>query len=330
MTQQSIKWSSSGVNGPIRITILRNGNPVHEICSACNVSSGSCVWLPGNVSGWNPRTHCGCDYKIRIQTPDGQVSDESDNPFCIDLPPGANIRAACPLVGDRWRIGLAGHICWFNDYLPDTQKIDIFLMKGGTRLGTIVHGLSINNKDSEMPPGFLSYHWVVGSYEGGFAPAGDDYRIRIETSDGHSDESDGNFALTLPEGAFDFQLVEVVLRPHLTNGRVDAIEANALIRNNGDDYRGPLQVRGIALDALVGAKVSRDETILVPDFSLNHASQREVFLFNQAWPLEVKSITFGVHVDPRNLIRETNEGNNFKDKTYTPPPQPPGLVIGSD
>ncbi len=76
-----IKWTAQDVPGTVMI-ILRQGNAkIGDIASGINPQAGQHLWTVGQYIGGNAPT--GSNYVIRVRTPDGTISDDSDVAFSI-------------------------------------------------------------------------------------------------------------------------------------------------------------------------------------------------------------------------------------------------------
>ena len=79
-----------------------------------------------------------------------------------------NITIKSPNGGENWKLGETKPITWTSTGV--TTKLRITLWRNGQQVGTVI---------SNLPPQTVSYNWKVGSYEGGTAPAGPGYKIRV-------------------------------------------------------------------------------------------------------------------------------------------------------
>lgn len=113
----------------------------------------------------------------------------------------ATLAVTSPNGGESWPKGSTKTITWTA--VGVSGKVKLVLFKAGVRLGDI--GLDVLASQQ-------SVSWIVGSYDGGTAPAGTDYKIKIRTLDNtQSDMSNDDFtigpagpapafALTAPNG----------------------------------------------------------------------------------------------------------------------------------
>ena len=90
-----------------------------------------------------------------------------------------------PNGGESWVLGSVHNITWTNTC---NKSVKIVLRKGSVKIGNII---------TNIPVSQTSYSWTVGTYQGGTAVTGTDYKILIKTMDGSSmDASNGNFSIT--------------------------------------------------------------------------------------------------------------------------------------
>jgi len=90
-----------------------------------------------------------------------------------------------PNGGETWAPGSDRLILWTAAGI--SGNIKLVLYRNGARLGRIAAGLSANAG---------SYPWIAGQYEGGTAPEGAGYTIRVQTvDDSLNDSSDAPFTI---------------------------------------------------------------------------------------------------------------------------------------
>ena len=195
-----------------------------------------------------------------------------------------------------------------------TQNVKLLLLQNNVLVGVI---------RTDLAPGSSPFKWKVGKYSAGNAPAGSGFAIRIKTMDGTLlDVSDGTFTITASSSGDkpDFQVSHMVCSPRLKNGAVQKVVVQLYVKNNGADYQGPLSVHYICLDSLVHSQIALDEVITTPAANIPHGQWYGFTLCEPAWPAGVKTIHFGIQIDPANLVHETDETNNHFDYSYTLPP----------
>jgi hypothetical protein len=175
-----VRWTSSGLSGNVTVKLKKGGTTVK---SWSTPNTGSSYWLCAGVAE-------GTDYKIKVQSNDGSVSDESDRYFTIQGPGISErpplvpwIQVGAPNGGETWTFGLLSStatVSWTSGNFAGDVKV--ILKKGGSAVRT----------QTAANTGSVSF-----SYSG--VSPGNDYKIRVESSDGSvSDESDGNFTIARP------------------------------------------------------------------------------------------------------------------------------------
>ncbi len=190
-----IRWDYQGipVDTKIKLTLIKNGQPLGVIADNINVSATSYAWNAGNYGAQTAPT--GTDYRIKIETSSGSHWDSSNWDFHIITP---YITVENPNGGNLWFLGESNRITWDYAGFDDDDTISIKIYKGGYLLGTIADNVPINSR---------LYPWITGTYLNGTAVPGSDYKIEIQTSGGYNDLSDTNFnigspsiAVTAPNG----------------------------------------------------------------------------------------------------------------------------------
>ncbi len=181
-----IRWDYQGipVDTKIKLTLIKNGQPLGVIADNINVSATSYAWNAGNYGAQTAPT--GTDYRIKIETSSGSYSDSSNSDFHIITP---YITVENPNGGNLWFLGESNRITWDYAGFDDDDTISIKIYKGGYLLGTIADNVPINSR---------LYPWITGTYTNGTAVPGSDYKIEIQTSGGYNDLSDTNFNIGSP------------------------------------------------------------------------------------------------------------------------------------
>lgn len=180
----TITWNSSNVSGTLKITLWKNGTQVGVVADGLNPSPGTYPWTVGNYSGGTASP--GAGFKIKIEENGSAVSDMSDGPFTIL--PIPTITVACPNDDESLLTGTILPITW--NAANVTGALKITLWKDGALVGIIAHGIDSFKRQ---------YAWTVGVYEGGVAPPGGGYKVKIEeTKTGVSDDSDQAFSIAGP------------------------------------------------------------------------------------------------------------------------------------
>jgi hypothetical protein len=124
------------------------------------------------------------------------------------LAQAGTLKLVKPNGGEKWAPGSNQQVLWTADGV--TAKVKLILFRNGSKLGRIVGGLNA---------GSGSYSWATGNYEGGVAPVGDGYTIRVQTvDDAIRDESDAPFSIA--EAGTSGGGVQVMTQRDLSNVHV--------------------------------------------------------------------------------------------------------------
>ena len=115
----------------------------------------------------------------------------------------------------------------------------------------------------------------------------------------------------------DLKVTDIQILGKTEAGKTYIKKINAYLKNSGLDWAGPLEIRVIGMDKLIGGKFTLDERAAFDPSCLMRGDEKWVTLINRdiEWPADVSTITFGVSADPDNGINEIDEQNNFKEKT---------------
>ncbi len=175
-----VTWQARNVTEPLRLVLFDGGVKVGQVASGLAAASGTYAWNAGSLAG-GALAAPGTNYRLRLVTSSGTLSDFSDAPFTL-----AGLRLTSPNGGESWAIGSARTVTWKAAGI--TGNVRLVLYRGGTKLGTIASGIAASAG---------SYSWTAGSYSGGTAVPGGDYRIKIAASDNSAgDVSDATFSLS--------------------------------------------------------------------------------------------------------------------------------------
>ncbi|MBN2400218.1 MAG: hypothetical protein JXI33_07745 [Candidatus Aminicenantes bacterium] len=80
-TAQNITWTSNGVSGTVKLLLYQNLTLIGTIAQDLDVGTGTYSWTVGNlISGSAP---AGSNYKVRVQTSDDVLNDDSDGTLTI-------------------------------------------------------------------------------------------------------------------------------------------------------------------------------------------------------------------------------------------------------
>jgi hypothetical protein len=110
---------------------------------------------------------------------------------CLALAVGssaATLTVTSPNGGENWAQGSPHPITWTAAGV--SGKVKLVLFKAGVKFGDIA---------SDVPASQQNYSWVVGNSDGGMAPAGNDYKVKVRTLDNTVvDLSNGTFTIGPP------------------------------------------------------------------------------------------------------------------------------------
>ena len=80
-TSQPITWVSTGLSGTVKLLLYQNLNLIGTIAQNLAVGDGAYSWTVGNLAALVAPP--GSNYKVRVQTTDNALNDESDGTFTI-------------------------------------------------------------------------------------------------------------------------------------------------------------------------------------------------------------------------------------------------------
>ncbi len=175
-----VTWQATSYAGLVRLVLYDGNTKVGQITGGLSAGAGTYSWTVGRHSGGT--TPAGANYRVRIVSNDGVLSDWSDSTFVLE---SQALRLTSPNGGESWAIGSVREVTWSAaDY---SGLVRLVLFDGSTKVGAIATGLG-----ATAGP----FSWTVGQHQGGTAPAGAGYRVRVVSSDGTvSDWSDAAFRL---------------------------------------------------------------------------------------------------------------------------------------
>jgi hypothetical protein len=166
---QNITWEAGGFSETVKLVLWENGNYVGLIKDNLDAASGFFSWQVGKLS-IGTMAPVGTTYSIRIRQMGGiTVYDDSDAPFTI-----GDIVVTTPAAGTKWEIGCSGTVTWNAQAVSNTVRL--VLWQNGNYIGII---------DTGIPAASGSYYWTVGQLDdGGTAPAGEEYVIKVSEEGG--------------------------------------------------------------------------------------------------------------------------------------------------
>jgi len=182
---RSITWTTDDISGTVELQLFRNFALVGMIARDVPSSSGSYAWTVGNyIGGIAPN---GQGYRVRVRTSGGEYQDLSNCAFTIGAAVDPVVIVTVPNGGESLALGANHPITWLASNWDG--GINIYLDRNGSPVGTIATGITATAE---------TYTWTVGNYQGGTAPAGGGYAVRVETTDAAAvDASDGAFTLAV-------------------------------------------------------------------------------------------------------------------------------------
>ena len=143
--------------------------------------TGSYSWTVGQYIGGTATASSG--YRMYLRSTDSTIIDPSD--YAFSLINQAQAQVTSPNGGESWVSGSQHAITWNANGYGGTVRLILF--KNAGKIGQIT---------ASLPASQGSYLWTVGVHQGGTAPAGTLYAIRLLAADGTEDFSDGPFAIT--------------------------------------------------------------------------------------------------------------------------------------
>ncbi|MCK4761027.1 MAG: hypothetical protein KAW12_02435 [Candidatus Aminicenantes bacterium] len=192
---KNITWTASGLTGNIKITLWQNGVLIGVIANNVNPAAGIYSWTVGqHSSGFAPANG---GYAVKIKEKGTAVADTGAAAFTI-----VELTLTTPNGGESRQAGSTKDITWTAYGLSANVKITLW--QNGVLIGTIAN---------DVNPATGAYSWTVGLHNGGFAPAGSGYTIKIkEKGTAVVDTSNASFsiaaflALTAPNGGESWPL----------------------------------------------------------------------------------------------------------------------------
>jgi len=181
-TAKDITWTATNYTGTVRLVLFKGTTRFGDIASGISATAGSYAWTVGQcIEGTATEA---ANYRVYVRSTDNTIVDMSDYKFSLIDP--AQLQVITPNGGESWTLGKTKTIAWkANGY---GGLVRLVLFKNTKKIGQIA---------SNIPASQGTYPWTVGAYEGGTAPAGILYSIRLLASDGSQDDfSNGPFTIT--------------------------------------------------------------------------------------------------------------------------------------
>jgi len=182
-TFQTITWEEPEIFYGISIALMKDGSEYRTIASNVSSYTTSYLWDVGATE--SGLVISSGDFSIRIKENYTSNEDTSDAPFTYLV---SNITVSSPIFNDTWRAGETRDITWKCYNVVDTLTISLW--KDNVKLGNIATGL---------PNTQTSYAWPVGTYIGGMASTGSDYRIVVSQDNSTiASDFDNPFTIIVP------------------------------------------------------------------------------------------------------------------------------------
>jgi len=184
-TAKTITWNALNYTGTVRLVLFKNGVRFGNIVNGIDAAAGSYNWTVG-LTYDNGQATAGTDFRMYLRSTDNTIIDASDMRFALHTS-APQLHLTSHNSGGSWTIGSTQNISWSaNGY---TGTVRLILFNKATKIGQIV---------ASVPASQGTYSWTVGQYQGGTAPAGSYYAIRLLAGDGsQEDYSDMSFSLVL-------------------------------------------------------------------------------------------------------------------------------------
>ncbi len=169
-TAHDISWVKTGTqSATVKIQLYRGTSLAKTFVSSTQNDGRFAVTLPTTLTA-------STDYRVKVVTSDGRVSGMSSK-FAIAKP---SIAITAPTAGTSWTRGTPQTIAWtVNGPMAVTVKIQLFR---GTTLVTTLIGSTDN---------LGTYGWTIGPA----LPAGTNYKVKIQTTDGKVKATSAAFTL---------------------------------------------------------------------------------------------------------------------------------------
>ncbi len=178
---RAVTWTATAYTGQVRLVLYSGNTKVGAIATGLSAAAGSFNWTVGQHAGG--MAPAGANYRVRVISNDGALSDWSDATFALAAP---TLRLTSPNGGEGWTIGSARAVTWVATGY--TGLVRLVLYNGSAKVGAIATGVSA---------GAGTFSWIAGRHSDGTAPAGANYRVRVISNDGAlSDWSDAAFSLS--------------------------------------------------------------------------------------------------------------------------------------
>ena len=323
-----IQWArTDSMDRYVKIDLIRESGAGQNIVRRTE-NDGTHRWqIPGHVEPGR--------YKIRVQTLDRNDGDESDL-FDIErlsisgpekkavmvLTRGVSLES--PNGGESWAIDTNRRIEW--TYTGVSGPVILELWKGSFPAGTIAR---------DIPVAQRSYLWHVGHHERGTAPAGAGYSIKIKTTEAgtdYDDDSDNPFSLapspsggsstpSMPNCDLKYEIKRMQAKknsgpplPPFVIEYLIGVSFDLILECRSDSTEtagagtSPSPMNVVVKMELVDMATGRTFKTEERTFMLGGSTTRTIEFI--ARKVDTHRYKFILKIDPENIVRESNEGNN--------------------
>jgi hypothetical protein len=181
---RNITWTAGDYTGTVRLVLFKGGTRFGNIAAGVDATAGSFAWTVG-LTYDNGMAPAGSDFRMYLRSTDNSLIDPSDYRFAL-IAPAAQLQVTSPNGGENWTLGSTQNITWEANGYAGTVRLILFYK--AAKVGQIA---------ANIPASQGSYSWTVGQHQGGTAPAGSLYSIRLLAGDGsQEDYSDGSFTIS--------------------------------------------------------------------------------------------------------------------------------------
>jgi len=191
-----IKWSATGVEEKLRLILIKGTTPLGVIANDLNPGAGQYTWTAGKHG--TKMAAPGQDYKIRIRTESGSISDMSNGFFSLkhsfseisgNMPalqkkPHAAWSAVEPTIqvlepdaGSKWAEEGTFTIRW-KTFLKKIPRIELYNYNGTQPVAMINHNVFVGQYPAD---GLHQYEWKIP--KGVYSWPGN-YTIRVSAENG--------------------------------------------------------------------------------------------------------------------------------------------------
>ncbi len=181
-----ITWTSENYTGTVRLVLFKDGVRFGNIATGVDAAAGTYDWTVGSTFD-NGMAAAGVNYRIYLRSTDNTVVDTGKLRFAL-INAAPQLELTSPNDGEGLVSGATADITWNANGYAGTVRLVLF--NKGIKIGQIA---------ANIPASQGTYSWTVGQHQGGMAPAGSYYSIRLLAGDGsQEDYSDSPFDIVAP------------------------------------------------------------------------------------------------------------------------------------